>query len=258
MDSTLGGCAMSPQYQAPVQQVIVQQAPSNGLGTAGFVISLIGFLTCGLLCPLGLLLSFFGILKPPRGLAIAGTILGGLGSLWLVLFGFAIIAGYIGLSTAASNAAKHEGLVESVFESSKVKAAKAQISAFEGQIDIYQLDVGSYPTTQQGLAALRVAPPDLPDPVKWQGPYARKEIPPDRWGNPYHYESRSPRACRVYSAGPDGATETNDDVVGSIGSQPSTESVTAPASPATVRSSSSATHPRLQSSASVRWFWVGN
>lgn len=98
---------MSQGNPSPVQQtVVIQQAPSNGLGTAGFVVSLVGFVTCGILCPLGLLLSFFGLLKPPRGMAVAGTILGGLGSLWLVFFGFAIVAGFIGLGSAASEAAK--------------------------------------------------------------------------------------------------------------------------------------------------------
>jgi type II secretion system protein G len=87
------------------------------------------------------------------------------------------------------------------------------LSAFEGQIDIYQLDVGSYPTTQQGLAALRVAPPDLPDPTKWLGPYARKDIPPDPWSNQYYYEQLSPTQYRVYSAGPDGTTNTADDII---------------------------------------------
>jgi general secretion pathway protein G len=100
-----------------------------------------------------------------------------------------------------------------IFAASKVKAAKAQLSAFEGQIDIYQLDVGSYPTTQQGLAALRVAPPDLPDPTKWLGPYARKDIPPDPWSNQYYYEQLSPTQYRVYSAGPDGTTNTADDII---------------------------------------------
>lgn len=65
--------------------VYVNQPPSNGLGVAGFVISLIGFLSCGVISPLGLILSVAGLSKEPRGLAIAGTILGGLGSIWVVV-----------------------------------------------------------------------------------------------------------------------------------------------------------------------------
>jgi hypothetical protein len=48
------------------------------------VIALIGFLTCGVLSPLGLALSWAGLSKEPRGLAVAGTVLGGLGSLWVL------------------------------------------------------------------------------------------------------------------------------------------------------------------------------
>lgn len=98
---------MSDKALQPVHQtIVIQQAPSNGLGTSGFVISLIGFLTCGLLCPLGLLLSFFGLFKPPRGQAIAGTILGSLGSLWLFVFGIAILAPiFLPSIRAASHAA---------------------------------------------------------------------------------------------------------------------------------------------------------
>jgi len=82
--------------QAP--QVVIQQAPTNGLGVAGFVLALLGFLTCGLFSPLGFILSLKGLGKEPRGLAIAGTVLGGLGSGWLFLFGLAIILPFVGLA----------------------------------------------------------------------------------------------------------------------------------------------------------------
>ena len=65
---------------------------TNGLGVAGFVTSLTGLiLTCGLLCPVGLLMSFFALFKRPRGFAIAGTIIGAIGSLVWVFIGMAIV-----------------------------------------------------------------------------------------------------------------------------------------------------------------------
>lgn len=69
---------------------------------------------------------------------------------------------------------------------SKQKAAQAQISLFGTALDTYRLDVGKYPTTDQGLDALRRQPEDLPN---WDGPYLPKEIPLDPWGNPYEYRS---------------------------------------------------------------------
>lgn len=98
-----------------------------------------------------------------------------------------------------------------LFASSKVKAAKAQLSAFETLLSIYQLDIGSYPTTEQGLQALHAAPADLADPIKWTGPYYN-DIPPDPWQNEYVYEWLGPNQYRVYSAGPDGQIGTDDDI----------------------------------------------
>lgn len=67
---------------------------------------------------------------------------------------------------------------------SQQKAAKAQISLFETALDTYRLDVGKFPTTEQGLSALREKP-DSAD--NWDGPYLPKEIPLDPWGSPYVY-----------------------------------------------------------------------
>ena len=97
-------------------------------------------------------------------------------------------------------------------EGSKTRAVNAQLSAFAIQLEIYQLDLGEYPTTQQGLAALHTPPANLPDRAKWQGPYAKKAIPLDAWSNPYCYESVSPAQYRIYSAGSDGIPNTGDDI----------------------------------------------
>ena len=67
---------------------------------------------------------------------------------------------------------------------SEIKAAKAQINAFEKSLDQYRLDTGHYPTTEQGLNAIVEKPANEP---KWQGPYLSKAVPSDPWGNPYQY-----------------------------------------------------------------------
>lgn len=67
---------------------------------------------------------------------------------------------------------------------SEVKAARAQIDALEKALDQYRLDVGRYPTTEQGLAALMVRPGTD---KKWGGPYLKKAVPDDPWGHPYVY-----------------------------------------------------------------------
>src|SRR5207237_10060921 len=66
---------------------------------------------------------------------------------------------------------------------SKVAAARAQIELIGAGLDQYRLDVGSYPTTAQGLDALQ----RNPSVTNWNGPYLKKDVPKDPWGNPYKY-----------------------------------------------------------------------
>lgn len=67
---------------------------------------------------------------------------------------------------------------------SEVKAARAQLNAFEKALGAYRLDTGHFPTTDQGLKALVERPGDEP---KWSGPYLSKAVPPDPWGRAYIY-----------------------------------------------------------------------
>ncbi|UGQ47660.1 type II secretion system major pseudopilin GspG [Massilia endophytica] len=86
---------------------------------------------------------------------------------------------------------------------SEVTVAKAQIEAFEKSLDTFRLDVGRYPTTEEGLAALQTAPATAG--AKWNGPYLKKGIPPDPWGNPYQYKAPGSRGeYEITSLGKDG------------------------------------------------------
>ena len=106
-----------------------------------------------------------------------------------------------------------------IAEESKIEAAQAQCNAFGQMLDAYKLDLGNYPPTYQGLAVLHVRPSDLPDKSKWQGPYAKQDIPPDPWGKPYFYEMITPTQYRVCSFGPDGVFNTADDIVKGTGTE---------------------------------------
>jgi general secretion pathway protein G len=68
---------------------------------------------------------------------------------------------------------------------SQVKTARAQIDALEKALDQYRLDTGRYPVMEQGLGALVTRPPNEP---KWDGPYLKKSVPADPWGNAYVYK----------------------------------------------------------------------
>jgi general secretion pathway protein G len=94
----------------------------------------------------------------------------------LVVLGIiAMLAGIVGPQVM-----KHMG-------ESKTKAAKVQIEDLAATLDMYKLDVGSYPTTEEGLKALIEAPNNA---KRWNGPYLRKsKIPLDPWQQEYHYVS---------------------------------------------------------------------
>lgn len=69
---------------------------------------------------------------------------------------------------------------------SNVNIARAQIDSLGKALDTYRLDIGAYPTTDQGLQAL-ITKPDGVD--RWSGPYLQKQVPPDPWSRPYRYKS---------------------------------------------------------------------
>lgn len=68
----------------------------------------------------------------------------------------------------------------------KESVARAQIENFMTALDSYFIDTGRFPSAQQGLQALRVRPEGE---VRWKGPYLKKEIPTDPWGNPFVYRA---------------------------------------------------------------------
>jgi general secretion pathway protein G len=89
----------------------------------------------------------------------------------------------------------------------KVSAAKAQIELFSLALDQYRLDNDYYPSTTQGLEALRSQPTGEPAARNWRGPYLRKAVPLDPWGHPYVYACpgmHNPTSFDLLSYGRDG------------------------------------------------------
>ena len=82
-------------------------------------------------------------------------------------------------------------------------------------MDVYELDNGRYPTTEQGLKALIIKPTTEPIPDKWRGPYLKKkQIPKDAWVNEYVYVCpgvHNPETYDLSSYGPD-EIESKDDI----------------------------------------------
>ena len=94
-----------------------------------------------------------------------------------------------------------------------VNAAKSQVSMLEEAVNMYVLSIGAPPTTQQGLQALLIAPGELKDQTKWQGPYLQKQnIPTDPWNHEYQYEELDSGQFRIWSSGPNGISGDPDDI----------------------------------------------
>jgi general secretion pathway protein G len=91
-------------------------------------------------------------------------------------------------------------------EDSKVVTAQTQVRMLKTALDTMRLDIGRYPTADEGLALLVQAPVDPKLRLRWHGPYLEGEVPLDPWSNPYQYNPRGRdlNAITLYSYGPTG------------------------------------------------------
>ena len=165
-------------YSGPMGE---HRAPSNGLGIAGFVCSLVGLLSCGLVAPVGLLLSAVAMFRPPRGFAIAGLVLGALGSLWIVAI-VAVIVLTVGLS--AIDLVLRAGDVQSIFDLAEIRRA----------VRAHYEETGSLPASLDALSL-------------------EEDTLTDSWGARYTYEAGADgRSYTIHSPGRDGQADTADDI----------------------------------------------
>lgn len=100
-------------------------------------------------------------------------------------------------------------------DKARVVAAKQQIENFGLALGQYHLDTGAYPSTEQGLAALRVQPGGVD---QWHGPYLQKDVAPDPWGHAYVYKfpgehGDEPDVISYGADGQPGGTDLNADIV---------------------------------------------
>lgn len=100
-------------------------------------------------------------------------------------------------------------------DQARVTAAKVQIQNFQNALAQYKLDTGVFPTTEQGLKALRVKPEGV---SSWRGPYLPKDIPLDPWGREYIYKhpgdhGDEPDIISLGADGQPGGEDLNADIV---------------------------------------------
>lgn len=125
--------------------------------------------------------------------------------------GFTLLELLVVLAIIATLAAVVAPAVLRNASDAKVQAARSQVELFGLALDAYRLDNDVYPTTEQGLAALRALPivtgADGALPRNWRGPYLRRVVPNDPWGRPYVYVApgrANPASYDLYTLGRDG------------------------------------------------------
>lgn len=182
-------------YPSRSQETLYIGPPTrvNGLGIAGFIVSLVGLLfTCGVLCPLGVMLSLIGLLHKPRGFAIAGTLIGIAGSAFLALVGWGLVMGFLGARDAINSGVE-------------VATTFAALSQADQRIQIYRAEhEGQLPEGIEGNKLIL----DLND--AWN-----KTLRYDVDGDTY----------LIRSAGRDSKFETPDDLVQKPSANPSPQTV---------------------------------
>ena len=91
-------------------------------------------------------------------------------------------------------------------DSSKVQTAQTQVKMLKGALESMRLDIGRFPTTEDGLALLNTQPKDDQTRSRWRGPYLDDDVPLDPWGTPYQYSvpGSNNQPFALYSLGADG------------------------------------------------------
>ncbi len=101
-----------------------------------------------------------------------------------------------------------------IFGSNQQEIAKTWVNTtIKTPLFAYMANMGSYPSTEEGLKALKTAPEGKA--TRWKGPYIEGSMPNDPWGNPYQYKypgERNKQGYDVWSMGPDGQSGTADDI----------------------------------------------
>src|SRR3954451_15688161 len=100
-------------------------------------------------------------------------------------------------------------------DQARITAARSQIQNFMTALGSYKLDTGLFPTTEQGLLALRVRPNDM---NQWNGPYLQIDVPKDPWGHDYQYKfpgehGEDPEITCLGADGQPGGEGLNADIV---------------------------------------------
>lgn len=177
---------MQPEFTDPFGRA---PRPDNNLGIAGFVCSIVGILTGGLLSPVGLILSLFALRREPKGFAIAGVVVGAIGSCGIIL----AIALFFTVVVTVLTALGLGGLAVAIGGANI--EAQIEMADIKKEVEIYKQRTGQLPVS---LDLLPITDPNTLT---------------DAWGNKYIYTlSDDGTSYEMHSIGKDKTDATADDI----------------------------------------------
>ena len=185
MQDMNSGTTLHDDAESPPAYYAYTPPPTNALGIAGFVVSLSGMVAClGLICPIGLLLSLIALVKSPRGYAIAGSILGVLGS----TLGALTVLLASGLIDTGNGAFANSNYYSPSQTSRNIDSASIEID------DHFKMNNGTLPDVSEGNLLIT--------------------FHNDEWGNSLVYAPTqgSTTHYTIAAPGPDGVHGTGDDM----------------------------------------------
>jgi general secretion pathway protein G len=213
----------APVSQAPAQPPATPKAGGLAIaalvcGSVGAFLALVGICTFGITAALGIIVGIVGLILAIVAMRRIRRSAGQMGGRGLAIGGLAtsIAAVVLGLLIAATMggflifAYCHN--VKDKVQQGRITAARADIVLIEMAIDIFELDCGRLPSTEEGLRALLDQPSAA---TGWKGPYLKRGTPADPWGNLYLYQcpgQHNPSRYDLYSFGPDSLEGTEDDI----------------------------------------------
>jgi general secretion pathway protein G len=104
----------------------------------------------------------------------------------------------------------------SQLDRAKITTAETQIRMLKGALETMRLDLGRFPSAEEGLQILTSPPADGAMRQRWRGPYLDGQVPIDPWGNPYQYDprGRDSNPFTLFSFGPDGRNAAANGYIG--------------------------------------------
>jgi general secretion pathway protein G len=192
---------------------------TSGLGIAALVLGILACLTCWipLIGLLSIPFSVLGILFGIIGFVVSGV--GRRSGIGMPVAGMVICVVTLVIAVAATDVVLRPTAWLLTAAQAKLNLAETQIATLGHQLELYNLNIGHYPTDDEGGLKALLVKPNFSDPTmgtNWSGPYINQDQLKDPWGHPMHYrvtQPGTPEALQVpfklWSTGPDGEADTS-------------------------------------------------